>query len=138
MSWYCNVRGGIVVDLGDHGRRFEFGDEIVDVPESALEAMVRLKQALPERPPESLMASHELEREAEGDLPPRGDVSLGDRRLSDLGLRAGCVKALAKAGISTVGEALAYGAEHGSLAGVAGVKESDEAALQQAIEALTV
>lgn len=122
---YCNI-DSIWVDKGDHSVEFHRGEELVDVPEGTLISMLNLKQATDTPPPvESVV------------VPP--DTPPADWRLTplaDLEINGNAKAAFAEAGLSTVADALAYGAEHNGLQSINGIGKASEEEFQAAVLAI--
>lgn len=122
----------ILVDYGSSKKRFNMGDELANVPPDTLVCMIRLGQAVTEKP---------VERQAppkvsppppsEPAAPPAWQLT----PVSDLDLAADVKHLLAAAGLVTIADVLAYGEEHGGLIDLDGIGHAKEKAIQDSIEA---
>lgn len=119
----------ILVDVGGKKRRYFNGDDLKDVPDDQLEAMLRLKQAVECSP----AVAETLKPE-----PPAEDaaVNAGDWRtqpVAVLELDQATRKVLIENGLGTVQAILDYGQAHGDLSSIDGIGEGREKAIQAAL-----
>lgn len=132
MAYYLAI-DTILITSGGVQRRFNRGDELVDVSEGVMGPLIRLQRVTTEPPPAPPIAPAESEpevQESETSTP----ADWRETTIASLDLPHNIQEALAEAGLVTVADVLKYGAEHdGSIQSLRGIGAASERAVQEAI-----
>lgn len=118
------------------GNHFEViqGEECPPLGDGRLVKMLQLGWVVPAEEYQAHPAPVEPE---DDEVEDKEHVDWKNNPIADLDVETRIHDVLAKAGITTVGALLAYGAEHGTLTKIDGIGEASEKSLQEAIVKLT-
>lgn len=128
MAYYLAI-DTILITSGGVQRRFNRGDELVDVSEGVLGPLIRLQRATESLPPPPPVTP------APEPVPPAVDWKATP--VASLDLPHNVQESLSEAGLATIADVLKYGAEHdGSIQSLKGIGAASERTIQEAISAI--
>lgn len=130
MAYYLAI-DTILITEGGVQRRFNRGEELVDVSEGVMEPLIRLQRVTAEPPPSRPIVPAEAEPHVENFAT---SADWRDATVESLDLPRNVQESLAEANLVTVADVLKYGAEHdGSIQSLNGIGVASERAVQEAI-----
>lgn len=136
MAYYLAI-DTILITSGGVQRRFNRGDELVDVSEGVMGPLIRLQRVKTEPPPAPPIVAAELEPQVDESSTSEPAADWREATVASLDLPHNVLEALAEAGLVTVADVLKYGAEHdGSIQSLKGIGAASERAVQEAIASI--
>ena len=136
MAYYLAI-DTILITSGGVQRRFNRGDELVDVPDGVMGPLIRLQRVTTELPPAPPIVPADPEPVEVQESGTSTGSDWRETAMASLDLPHNVQESLAEAGLATVADVLKYGAEHnGSIQSLKGIGAASERAIQEAIASI--